>query len=46
MRFHKRIDATGEGSVALTPDTVEDMWHIYNLMAVGDRVKASTSRKV
>ena len=33
-------------SVILIPDNQEDMWHIYNLIAVGDSVRASTYRKV
>lgn len=33
-------------SVTLVPDNQEDMWHIYNLIAVGDSVRASTYRKV
>ena len=32
------------GSVTLVPEEMEDMWHIYNLIAVGDYVKASTIR--
>lgn len=27
-------------------EETEDMWHVYNLVAVGDRVRASTIRKV
>lgn len=33
-------------SVVLVPEESEDMWHAYNLIAVGDLVKASTIRKV
>ena len=32
------------GSVTLVPEEMEDMWHIYNLIAVGDYVRASTIR--
>ena len=31
-------------SVVLVPDEAEDMWHAYNLIAVGDRLKATTIR--
>ena len=24
----------------------EDMWHVYNLVAIGDKLRASTFRKV
>ena len=33
------------GSVTLVPEEMEDMWHIYNLIAVGDYVRASTIRQ-
>jgi protein pelota len=32
--------------VVLVPEEPEDMWHAYNLIAVGDLIKASTIRKV
>lgn len=32
--------------VVLCADDGEDMWHVYNLISVGDLVKASTFRKV
>jgi hypothetical protein len=34
------------GSVTVVPEETEDMWHIYNLIAIGDYVRASTIRKV
>jgi len=34
------------GSVRVTPEESEDMWHLYNLIAAGDRVQATTIRKV
>ena len=33
-------------SVVLVPDEAEDMWHAYNLIAVGDRLKSTTIRYV
>ena len=33
-------------SVRLCPEEAEDMWHLYNLIAPGDRVQATTVRKV
>ena len=33
------------GSVTLVPEEMEDMWHIYNLIAVEDYVRASTIRQ-
>lgn len=32
--------------MVLVPNEDEDMWHVYNLLQVGDRIKASTLRKV
>ena len=34
------------GHVKLIPENAEDMWHLYNLIAPGDRVQATTIRKV
>lgn len=30
----------------MIPEESEDMWHAYNLIGVGDLIKASTIRKV
>ena len=46
MRVTRRVAGDGSGYVKITVDVVEDMWHVYNLLAVGDRVRASTVRKV
>ena len=40
----KRIDVHGVGSVTLLPKETEDMWHVYNLVAEGDLLEASTYR--
>ena len=46
MKLHgKDIDErTGAGSVSLTPENAEDFWHVYNLVAVGDQIRASAFR--
>lgn len=36
----------GAGSATLRPEYPEDLWHAYNLIAVGDSVRADTVRKV
>lgn len=36
----------GSGEVSLIPEEIEDLWQIFNLIAVGDEVSASTFRKV
>ncbi|XP_055388176.1 protein pelota [Condylostylus longicornis] len=41
----KNVDK-GQGSVVLIPEENEDMWHAYNLIAVGDKVRSTTIRKV
>ncbi|KAF9421876.1 hypothetical protein HW555_002316 [Spodoptera exigua] len=43
---YKNIERDGCGSIGLVPEESEDMWHAYNLVAVGDAVTASTVRKV
>lgn len=42
---HKSIDK-GSGHVVVTPEYPEDMWHLYNLIRVGDNVQSTTIRKV
>lgn len=47
MKCLKRyIGKDGLGDVTLICDEAEDMWHIYNLVRVGDTVRCSTVRKV
>lgn len=36
----------GDGFVQMKTEEAEDMWHAYNLIAAGDRVRTSTVRKV
>ncbi|KAL1529850.1 hypothetical protein AB1Y20_000781 [Prymnesium parvum] len=38
--------AEGFGEVTLLPEEIEDLWHVFNLLAVGDAVAATTFRKV
>lgn len=40
------FEKSGEGKVKLIPDDVEDMWHLYNLIATGDTIIATTMRKI
>ncbi|KAF5269691.1 hypothetical protein FQA39_LY08614 [Lamprigera yunnana] len=42
---YKNVDK-GEGTIGLTPEEPEDMWHAYNLIAEGDMVRSTTIRKV
>ncbi|XP_034050163.1 protein pelota homolog [Thalassophryne amazonica] len=44
--LHKDIEKDNAGQVTLMPDEAEDMWHTYNLVQVGDSLRASTIRKV
>lgn len=47
MRLLKKIlDRSSNGELKLEPEEQEDMWHAYNLIAVGDHLRASTVRKV
>jgi len=47
MRLIKRnIDRASNGELKLEPEEQEDMWHAYNLIAIGDSLRASTVRKV
>ncbi|KAF7704970.1 protein pelota homolog [Silurus meridionalis] len=44
--IHKDIEKDNAGQVTLIPEEAEDMWHTYNLVQVGDSLRASTIRKV
>jgi len=44
--IHKSIEKGLGGSIGLIPEENEDMWHVYNLVAIGDKLRASTFRKV
>jgi protein pelota len=48
MRQYKRsIDRkTGAGFIKLEAHDMEDMWHAYNLVAIGDIITATTTRKI
>uniref|UniRef100_A0A8C2WPB2 Pelota mRNA surveillance and ribosome rescue factor n=1 Tax=Cyclopterus lumpus TaxID=8103 RepID=A0A8C2WPB2_CYCLU len=40
--LHKDIEKDNAGQVTLMPEEAEDMWHTYNLLQVGDSLRAST----
>ncbi|GAB4814633.1 hypothetical protein N2152v2_001679 [Parachlorella kessleri] len=42
----RNFSKDGEGSVKMIPEEGEDLWHAYNLIREGDRVTATTFRKV
>jgi len=45
--IHRNIlSKDGSGTFKLLPETPEDMWHCYNLIAVGDHLQTTTTRKV
>ncbi|CAD5213907.1 unnamed protein product [Bursaphelenchus okinawaensis] len=44
--LRKYLEKNGSGSVTLICEEEEDVWHVYNLVRVGDQVRCSTVRKV
>lgn len=42
----RRLERDGTGSIAVVPEDDEDIWHAYNLIQEGDKVRSSTLRKV
>eukprot|EP00252_Welwitschia_mirabilis_P004135 TRINITY_DN1433_c0_g1_i2.p1 TRINITY_DN1433_c0_g1~~TRINITY_DN1433_c0_g1_i2.p1 ORF type:complete len:379 (-),score=69.75 TRINITY_DN1433_c0_g1_i2:384-1520(-) len=47
MKLVRRdITPRGPGSAKLVPEEADDLWHVYNLISKGDRVSATTVRKV
>ncbi|KAJ1658222.1 Translation factor pelota [Dispira simplex] len=43
---NKQIERDRSGQITLCPEESEDMWHIYNIIQLGDHIKASTIRRV
>jgi protein pelota len=45
MKFQaKQIEKDGSGRITLIAEEGEDLWHCYNLLAKGDRLKATAMR--
>lgn len=44
--IRKSFTRGGPGSAKVVPEDGEDLWHAYNLIRAGDRVTATTFRKV
>ncbi|KAI0750755.1 eRF1 domain 1-domain-containing protein [Daedaleopsis nitida] len=42
----KRIEKDRSGHVTVRPEDDEDMWHLYNLIQDGDRVRAAGIRRI
>ncbi|PIL37082.1 hypothetical protein GSI_00774 [Ganoderma sinense ZZ0214-1] len=42
----KRVEKDGSGRITVRPEDDEDMWHLYNLIQAGDRVRAAGIRRV
>jgi protein pelota len=34
------------GTITIIPEDVEDLWHIYNIIEIGDAIQSQTNRKV
>jgi len=45
-QIYKNVERDGSGVVKLMCDEAEDMWHLYNIIRVGDKVRSKTLRKV
>lgn len=43
---HKEFEKDGKGSATLIPEESEDLWHLFNLSAKGDTIRATTVRKI
>ncbi|KAF3791740.1 PELOTA 1 protein [Nymphaea thermarum] len=42
----KSVVPNGSGSIKIVPEETDDLWHVYNIVSVGDKVLADTVRKV
>ncbi|MES1921916.1 hypothetical protein MHBO_003444 [Bonamia ostreae] len=45
-KLYFKIDRKQSGVVGLIPENKEDIWHLYNLISIGDKIQAFTDRKV
>ncbi|MBW0550641.1 hypothetical protein O181_090356 [Austropuccinia psidii MF-1] len=45
-QIRRQIEKNGAGSVTLKAENDEDMWHVYNLINVGDQVRSASIRKI
>ncbi|VDK88283.1 unnamed protein product [Litomosoides sigmodontis] len=45
-QFKRNISKDGAGEITISCDEAEDMWHVYNLVRIGDTVRCTTVRKV
>jgi protein pelota len=45
-QIYRHIEKDGSGIVKLMSEEPEDMWHLFNIIRVGDKVRAKTLRKV
>lgn len=41
----REVDSSGGGFITIIPEESEDLWHIYNILSVGDIISTSTFRK-
>jgi protein pelota len=46
MRINQEAIVKGGGHISMTPDSVDDLWLLYNLICVDDLVRCSTFRKL
>lgn len=40
----KKIERNGPGTIKMIAQESEDMWHVYNLIVIGDEISASSLR--
>lgn len=44
--LHRNLDKKNAGSIVLIAEEAEDMWHAYNLINTGDKLRSTTIRRV
>lgn len=44
--YGKELEKDGGGTVNIETEDLEDLWHLYNLISIGDKMKCRTQRKV
>lgn len=44
--IRKQLERDSSGTLTLLPEDSEDIWHVYNIIQVGDEIEALTTRKL
>ncbi|XP_063901494.1 protein pelota homolog [Zophobas morio] len=44
--IYRKLEKNRAGEIGIIPENSEDFWHVYNILQIGDVLRASTVRRV